>query len=223
MKSNGRKLTIVRNMHPDEVTAFCLARDVTKILKSRLNHADMFTIPYEYSLCYMSDHAQNVIQSYYGNGNESLESEIKRLGPTKNQSKAWIQNLNCTRSDVMLDVLRKGDRNLKIVDFHNFPAGDCCFRRDEASRFSPVQYFSVNGYDGFLYSRSNNNYVVEIPALYKSVPREVLDRRMCVSDMMSPYKADYITKVVDYRRSSCAGLTGQRMAKSIARSIEFGV
>jgi len=231
---DSKSLIITRGTHPHEVTAFYLAKEVSSALKQRDYNVSLMTIPYDYSLNYLVDHKPILVMRCLKTPKDQsefvpLEREyieaLERSDMPGIRRDCWDHNLTAQFPEPIIYDLRMKNPGKILFDFHNFPAGTAFDRRDHGL----VSIFTLNNkFDGFVDSEDVNEkyFTVEIPAFFRALPKEILERRKNVIDfikqnerMPSDY-LDYLESVADFKESARKGLTDNEATKIIAEAVE---
>jgi hypothetical protein len=226
-------VVILRGMHPNEVTAFYLAKEASTLLRQRGYGMKLVTMPYEFSLSYIADHAPTIVPKHFefmGCLDEEAEElerdffeEVKKFDPSNRLKDYWDSALCDMRTfnDYVRQSVRKESGTAPIIDFHNSPASALVKSRGSASAFRVAPK-----YIGDVYANNNVDgcYIMEIPALFRTVPKIVQERRKDVikevRHSMHPQDSWYLTKVADFPRSKQEGLTCSSAAGGIVNAIE---
>lgn len=229
-------LAFIRNVHINEVSAFCLARDVAEVLRQGGYDISLETIPYDCSLNFLADHHPRVIRKYYEYMNcpkeldelklREYENELRKADLSDNKASVWGDNLCYQYPYSVVKELREKYGGKLMIDFHNSPAekfGDIERPHREKNRLFPLG----NGYYGSISLDENidNCHTIEIPAVYRRVPKEILKRRKKViriieNDSDAELILFYLERVVNFEKSQRKGLIGEETTKKIAEVIE---
>lgn len=229
-KLETNKLVFLRGVHPSEVTAFYLADKVSELFRQKDYVVTLLTVPYECSLNYMVDHLPAVVSRFYkheGLPKKELDKEIKKYDPSGKMKKEWESNLSGEFLGFIRDAVRNRIGTKPIVDFHS----------SQAPPFSPTKedpnyawdIFTIgNGYNGFICSDgfTENCFVVEIPAKYRELPSEILERRRDALGVIRRRdnshfdNTRYLDRVADFKASKEEGLVSDSAAEEIANAIE---
>lgn len=234
LETENSGIVIVRGVHPEEVSAFCLSNDISKVLKRKGYYVSLETVPYKYSLNYLADNKPEIISAYYKTSRtpcfyESVSKEfkmkLKKVDPSGKISGIWAHNISHQVPCPVFEELREMYDEEPIFDFHNsWP-----MRSEKVARGVDRKLFTLgDGYYGFIRPEENieNLYTVEIPAFSRKVPREILERRRKTIKVIKKYESRpelvirYLENVVDFKKSSENGLTDRKAVRKIAETVE---
>lgn len=194
------ELIISRRMHPNEVTAFSLARNVYERLKSQID-VEMLSIPYELSFL-------SYLQSTDGIDISSEEELIKRMM----RGHEWL----------IREATKYGSR-VPIVDFHNChnntinpsnkPVEEMRFSRVSVRQENFLRHMNREIFLLYDTRPPEPYFVLEIPAIYKPITerlREKFDRKLKGSGLNNEWFGHEYS-IVDYEKTHSEGLDSDTM------------
>jgi len=244
-------IIFVRNTHPNETSAFSLARTVAETFKQTGYNVLLKTLPYQYSLNYLVDHEADTVLKYCGFISKTehkyclspefedefrlnFEDELRKSDYSGAFFEFWKCNLIGQMSPAIRQI-RNENKGKPIVEFHNKPAlKNDTFSEILSNAINPIsngirRFFRLpNDYYGYIAETRGieDCYFLEVPAIFRIVPREVLERRKRIFEAIQrsfeypDYPLTYLQNVVDFKKSKEMGLTGEEAVREIAKAIK---
>ncbi len=225
-----KDIVFLRGVHINEVSAFCLAKDVAELLKQDGYDVSLETIPRQYSFSYLAFHYPKLLLRYYdfmaspkseGSEWKRYKRELINTRP-QNEESELLENILCRQYPFTeVKKLAEKHKGKPMIDFHNLPVFSDIEREKE------MNFFQLGNFHGFIYpdSEIDNLHIIEIPAIFRKLPKNILkkQKRVIKAVKMSDNGHEdtiYLEYVVDLKKSQERGLADEKAIGKIAEVIE---